>query len=111
MTLEELKQKIDRIYGPATKDCAVVVTLDQFSAGPRASVPVEWVHRGSDWERDQIRVECARPVIDKENGRDIPKRKAKGSGNDAFVCPSCGDFVDRHDSYCCRCGQNISLAE
>lgn len=91
----------------------VLITLSQNSVGARASVGVQDVYAGFDWEHGQIRIETTEPIIKKYNNRDIGKPVRCKEYDDGIRkriirrCPVCENHLHKNDKYCSKCGQAI----
>lgn len=116
MKVNELSKILHFYSEHGHEDDIVLITLSQPSVGARASVGVQGVFSGFDWEDGQIRIEPVTPLIAKYNNRDIgkPARCTEYGEDDGYIrkrivrhCPICDEFLRKNDKYCSNCGQAI----
>lgn len=114
MNLLELKQIVDanceRIpNGGKPEDISVLITTKDPSIGPRASVGVEGLFMGFDWESNQLRIEPAEKIVRIGNRMDDVKPAVLRAynGKNYYWCPKCGYRVGKEDRFCKTCGQKM----
>lgn len=113
MKLYELFMQIKSLIEIGHENDVVLITLSQASCGARASVGIQDICVGFDWEHDQIRIITDEPIIKKYNDRDVGKLaiciECDYGTNKRRVrkCPICENHLSKKDRYCGNCGQAI----
>lgn len=120
MNLKQLKETVDAIYSHLRRydnpeELTVCVLIAEPSMGARASVGVEYVSRGMDWENGQINVKCDTQIVRKGNSKEdiiAPYEYEYDYGNGkktkVINCKMCeSGKPKRGDNYCSHCGQRL----
>lgn len=123
MRASELEQKLRRYTSgerPGTKanlaDDEVAIELGSPSVGPHASVGVETVYAGFDWDNGKLLIVPQEPLVRKNLQRDIPqgiirityKNDYHGKIRPSLHCPVCKAKLRKSDRYCPKCGQRVN---
>jgi hypothetical protein len=110
MKFKQFKELIDRIYKEKLNDFDVIIALDEISIGGIASTNVDQIYQGIDWDMNKIIITSEKPIIKKDNSRDIPvKIKHDLSISSKVICPICNEYVSKSDNYCKHCGQALTF--
>lgn len=112
ISLAELQRAVDvaaSSHYRSPEEVAVLITLDQPSMGPRASVGVYHAGLGFDWEDGQFRLAPAERLVLSRKDRDIALEPGKhlSGGIRVTCCCRCGQRVAKTDVYCRHCGQRL----
>lgn len=112
MNLKEMYETIKNAYEniPNNKDpekINVVLDLSDPSIGARASVNIEGIRFGIDWESGQLRIRPTEEVVSKKYSEGLREKKAVCSSNviPGYWCPTCLATVKRKSKCCPNCGQ------
>ena len=117
MTLLQLKKSVDYAFQSGHNgDEPVLITLEEPSIGPRASVGVSSASCGFDWEHYQFRIEPETPLKKDSLTRDDPietyavkyiyDKKTKL----VHHCRNCDRPVNKDAHYCENCGQKTKIS-
>ena len=114
INLLELKNSVDfeiqhlRSY-QHPEDIPVLVNLAEPSVGAMASVNVNYVGIGFDWESGQFRINTDRKLVFKGNSLNDIKhvRLEPFEGRNYYWCPRCDSRVNKDEKFCRNCGQKM----
>ena len=90
-------------------DTPVLITLSDSSIGGRASVDIQGLYTGMDWEQGQLRIEpkekIFRNIKRMDTSVDITREISGGVSFNA--CGRCRMRVAKDDMFCRHCGQKL----
>lgn len=92
-------------------DTPVLITLSDSSMGGRASVGIQGLYTGMDWEKGQLRIEPQEKIFRNIKRMDTPigiTRETSG-GVSFNACGKCRMKVAKDDTFCRHCGQRLRL--
>lgn len=111
MTAQELFDHLkwyldEREVNPNTP---VLITLSGSSIGSRASVGIQGLYTGIDWEQEQLRIEPQEKIFRNIKRMDTPVGITREiSGGISFnACGKCRMKVAKDDTFCRHCGQRL----
>lgn len=111
MNLNTMKEHIDFLVDRGFGENNVLITLSDNSIGGRASVGIDHISNGFDWESGQIRIEPSKKIISYENNRDnviLPRKRIYEQNGRKYAilsCKKCENKLRKDDIFCSRCGQ------
>lgn len=90
-------------------DTHVLITLSDSSIGGRASVGIQGLYTGMDWETGQLRIEPKEKIFRNIKRMDVPVGITREtSGGISFnACDKCRMKVAKDDMFCRHCGQRL----
>lgn len=90
-------------------DTPVLITLSDSSIGGRASVGIQGLYAGMDWEQGQLRIKPKEMIFRNIKRMDTPvgitRETFGGVGFNA--CGRCSMKVAKDDTFCRHCGQRL----
>lgn len=115
MKLNEVKVWVDgMIKLNHHKDDEVMVEISEPAIGPLPCVPVKHFVPGMDWDHGRTLIVPEVELMRKNDSRFAPMTMLHmmgDSGRFVWKCPRCMEKVDKYDSYCRHCGQNLQKGE
>lgn len=90
-------------------DTPVLITLSDSSIGGRASVGIQGLYTGMDWEQGQLRIEPKEKIFRNIKRMDMPvgiTREIFG-GVSFNACGKCKMRIAKDDAFCRHCGQRL----
>ena len=110
MTLQQLKNDIDKLIRTHNGDKEVRITLSEPSAGARASCGIAGIFSGIDWEYAQIRIEPDKSICSRGKEKSHPKEILiwkYTSPRQFYTCPDCDQIIKKDHNFCPYCGQSV----
>lgn len=116
MLVKELYKNLETYINNGCGDYPLVITLREPSVGPRASIGIDSVFPGFDWESGQMRIEPSNDgCTSYKKDRDIPcgvsVKEYDLNGKKTIIrrCKFCGEKIRTTDIYCCKCGHKLKM--
>lgn len=112
MKLVELKEKIDRIlelHKEDGEDLDVRIVTQDKSIGARATVGIDNISVGFDWELGKALLVTDNPIYQETNdmSRNPIAINLPGYLSTVYICPICEKRVNKKDAYCRHCGKKL----
>ena len=109
MKLKELKPWVDAMEKRYPEN-QVMVQISEPAVGKTPCVEVECFTIDGDWDKGKVKIVPEVELIRKNDSRFSPMAMLHVMGeNGRFVwkCPRCMNKLDKYDSFCRNCGQNV----
>ena len=87
----------------------VLITLSDSSIGGRASVGIQGLYTGMDWEQGQLRIQLKEKIFRNIKRMDVPVGIIRETleGVSFNACGKCMMKVAKDDTFCRYCGQRL----